>query len=162
MTSPAVGAGAAQWSRLYFLDWIRVLALFAVFLDHAIGGVPGILPSFMPGWGGTFLGVVAALGITLFFTVSGAASIFSLERRSSKQYLRERVVRLAIPFLVGGAVLVPLAQYLGPFPSESSWWEACAAGLNPNEQRSPKNRSTSRSRSMGPGCGCWGSCSCTQ
>jgi hypothetical protein len=124
MSPQTDGVGAAQSSRLYFLDWIRVLALLAVFLDHAIGGVPGILPSFMPGWGGTLLGVVAALGITLFFTVSGAASIFSLERRSSKQYLRERVVRLAIPFLVGGAVLVPLAQYLGPYPSESSWWEA--------------------------------------
>lgn len=56
--------------------------------------------------------------------MSGAASIFSLERRTSKQYLRERVFRLAVPFLVGGAVLVPLTIFLGPYNyDDSSWWE---------------------------------------
>ncbi len=79
-------------------------------------------PSFIPR-GGEWLGVVAALGISLFFTVSGAASVFSLERRSSGQYLRERVTRLAIPFLVGGMVLVPLTLYLGPYTLDQSWWE---------------------------------------
>ena len=102
---------------------MRVLALFVVFLVHALGGLPYMLPSFIPG-GGEWVGGIAALGIGLFFTVSGAASIFSLERRSSKQYLRERVFRLAIPFLIGGVVLVPLTIFLGPYNyDDSSWWE---------------------------------------
>ena len=50
MAPPAVATGISS-SRLYYLDWIRVLALVAVFLVHALGGLPYMLPSFIPGEG---------------------------------------------------------------------------------------------------------------
>ena len=105
--SPA--AGVRNSSRLYYLDWIRVLALLLVFVWHLAGS---LVPDGEAGiWAP--LTSLPLLGIALFFVVSGAASMFSLERRTWGQFLRERVLRLGLPFLIGGALLVPLAVYLG-------------------------------------------------
>ena len=105
-------AGVTGSSRLYYLDWIRVLALLFVLLAHTLAGT-GVTPVFLslPDSGKA---VISIVGITVFFIVSGAASMFSLERRTPRQFLRERVLRLGVPFLVGGAVLVPLAYYVSP------------------------------------------------
>ncbi len=110
--SPA--AGVRNSSRLYYLDWIRVLALLFVFLIHVVGQ-SGHSVSFVPD-NAVILGIIGpipVIGITLFYIVSGAASMFSLERRTSRQFLRERVLRLGLPFLIGGAVLVPPVAYVG-------------------------------------------------
>jgi peptidoglycan/LPS O-acetylase OafA/YrhL len=65
-------------------------------------------------------------GMPLFFLIAGAASRFALRRRSNRQYIRERVTRLLIPFIVGSILLSPLQAYLealhkgnyqGSFPS---------------------------------------------
>ena len=105
-------AGVTGSSRLYYLDWIRVLALLFVLLVHTLAGT-GVTPVFLsfPDFGKA---VISIVGITVFFIVSGAASMFSLERRTPRQFLCERVLRLGVPFLVGGAVLVPLAYYVSP------------------------------------------------
>ena len=101
-------------SRLYYLDWIRVLALLFVFLLHVVGQ-SGHSVSFVPDNVVviSIISPIPVIGITLFFIVSGAASMFSLERRTSRQFLRERVLRLGLPFLIGGAVLVPPVAYVG-------------------------------------------------
>ena len=78
--------------RLHYLDWLRVILLFGVFLYHVLkpfdpsiawhinnadktDAVMGILMSINP-W-----------GIPLFFLVSGAGSWFALRRRSNRQYI---------------------------------------------------------------------------
>jgi peptidoglycan/LPS O-acetylase OafA/YrhL len=57
--------------------------------------------------------------------------MFALRRRSSRQYVKERVVRLLIPFIVGSILLSPLQAYLeavhkgsheGPFLSFVPEW----------------------------------------
>ena len=137
-SSSAVASGISSSSRLYFLDWIRVLALFVVFLQHAVLGLPFLAFSWT---GGAWDVPVFFFGIGLFFVVSGASSLFSLERRSSTEFIRERVSRLAIPYLVGGAILFPLAFSLNPenkvssftelWEGSRSYWSTAPTGLVP-------------------------------
>ncbi len=111
--SPA--ARVRNSSRLYYLDWIRVLSLLFVLLMHVVEG-GGFVVRFLPDDGlvpAIISLMIPVIGITLFFIVSGAASMFSLERRTSGQFLRERVLRLGLPFVIGGAVLVPPVTYVG-------------------------------------------------
>ncbi len=118
-------------SRLYFLDWIRIAALLTVFFDHFWS--QGLLDhlTFVPRgpvqdavWLKSIFAIIPPVGIAVFFLVSGAASMMSLERRSSKEYVIERVLRLAIPYVIGSVLLVPLASWLMPWNGFSgSLWE---------------------------------------
>ncbi len=115
-TSNTASAGSKS-GRLYYLDWLRIILLFGVFLYHAMkpfdemfnwhisnaersGAVTGIFLTINP-W-----------GIPLFFLVAGAGSWFALRRRSNRQYISERVNRLLIPFVVGSILLTPFQRYL--------------------------------------------------
>jgi hypothetical protein len=50
--------------------------------------------------------------LPLLFLVAGAASWFALGRRAPTQYLVERVGRLAVPFVCGVLLLVPIQLYV--------------------------------------------------
>lgn len=102
--------------RLYYLDWLRVLAILGVFLFHAScvfndmdfhiknadqsAVITGVQAFFFP-W-----------GMPLFFMIAGAGTWFALRRRTSSQYVKERSSRLLIPFVVGSILLSPVQLYL--------------------------------------------------
>ena len=102
-------------SRLYFLDWIRVLALLVVVVFHVFVGSAPDSPTFLPKEIATIFYPIPLAGIGVFFAVSGAASAFSLERRTKRQFVFERVFRLAIPFAAGAIILVPITEWLDPW-----------------------------------------------
>jgi surface polysaccharide O-acyltransferase-like enzyme len=116
--------------RLHYLDWLRVLAIFMVFVFHAIHVFD------FGGWQiknaeqseliTIILTVLSLWGMPFFFLVAGAASWFALQRRTPQQYLSERLKRLAIPFVVGSLLFSPLQYWL--------WWQnkvfLGAAGLS--------------------------------
>jgi peptidoglycan/LPS O-acetylase OafA/YrhL len=114
---PASGNGRPR--RLYYLDWMRVLLILAVFLYHAASP---FRPDSLPAWHITNdKGSVAVMAIMLlanpwvlplFFLVAGAASLFALRRRSNRQYISERVSRLVIPLIIGSILLTPIQAYL--------------------------------------------------
>jgi len=56
-------------------------------------------------WGSTW-------GMPLLFVVSGMGIRFALRTRSAGAFLRERILRLLVPFVVGMAALVPTVFYL--------------------------------------------------
>lgn len=101
--------------HLYYLDWLRTLVVFAVFLGHA----------FLPFTGGAWLitsgrilpisVIVAILGnqfaMPLMFLVAGAAAWFSLRRRSGRKFASERVQRLIVPYFVFVVFLSPVQAY---------------------------------------------------
>ena len=106
--------------RRYDIDWLRVIAMLAVFLVHCSRffctedwhlKVPGPEQS-------EVLRIVRELLISLwfmelFFLVSGFATHYSLRRRSAGQYLLERVKRLLVPlYTVGMLILVVPQDYL--------------------------------------------------
>jgi peptidoglycan/LPS O-acetylase OafA/YrhL len=103
--------------RLYYLDWLRVILILGVFFFHSVHPFDELLTWHIKNAerSGVATAVILLLnpwGMPLFFLVAGAASKFALRRRSNGQYIRERVARLLIPFVVGSILLSPLQGYL--------------------------------------------------
>jgi len=113
-------------SRLHYLDWLQVLAILGVFLFHAVhpfddladwhikNAEKSALATF-------FVGFFNLWGMPFFFTMAGATSWFSLRRRTASHYIRERVTRLLIPFILGSIILTPIQAYY-EF-THKGWWE---------------------------------------
>jgi glucans biosynthesis protein C len=110
------GGTGREGARLYYLDWLRVLATLGVFLFHAsnvfntagfeiknaeVSETIMFIQAFFFPW-----------GMPLFFLVAGAGSWFALRRRTASQFTRERTLRLLVPFFTGTVLLGPLQLYL--------------------------------------------------
>jgi glucans biosynthesis protein C len=104
--------------RRYELDWLRVLVIIGLVPFHvAIIFISGPHEYVASAQTSVVMRVLVAFlalwGMPLLFVISGAGSWFALESRSGWQYLRERLSRLALPFLVGILVIVPPQVYYG-------------------------------------------------
>ncbi len=102
--------------RRYDIDWLRVLAMFSVFLfhcaryfDHDGWHVKNSQLSF--GFS-VFVGILAQWIMPIFFILSGQSSRFSLSFRGPGQFLSERFKRLFIPLVFGIFVLIPPQVYI--------------------------------------------------
>jgi peptidoglycan/LPS O-acetylase OafA/YrhL len=114
--SQATRSGAQASSRVHYLDWLRVIAILIVFLYHSvhpfdltdwhIKNVEQSLPITI------ILVILSMWGMPFFFTVAGAAGWFALQRRTVAHYIRERFMRLLVPFFVGCVLFIPLVRYL--------------------------------------------------
>ncbi len=98
--------------RLHYMDWLRVLATAVVVLFHCCMFFTPVewhmkndalsMSLFLP------VVVVDLWIMPLFFLLAGMAAWSSLGRRSPGVYLRERVLRLLVPFYgVGVLLLLP-------------------------------------------------------
>jgi glucan biosynthesis protein C len=115
-TAPNPGA------RVHWVDWLKVLAVLAIFLYH-VALVFSVTPwmisnaqhslvlSAVAGWGYLW-------GLQLLFVLAGASSYFARRRRSAPRFARERLLRLGVPLAVGLVTLSPLQAY----------WQALGAG----------------------------------
>jgi peptidoglycan/LPS O-acetylase OafA/YrhL len=113
-------------ARLYYLDWLQVIAILGVFLFHAVhpfdilsdwhikNAEPSALATFFAGFFGLW-------GMPFFFMMAGATSWFSLKRRTAGRYVRERFTRLLIPFIIGSIVLTPIQAYYEL--THKGWWK---------------------------------------
>jgi len=110
------GPAVPTTGRLFYLDWLRVLATLGVFLFHVTNVFSGVRYEIVNAETSDFLIFVAAFfypwGMPLFFLVAGAASWFALRRRTASQFRHERVYRILVPFLTGTLVLGPVQIYL--------------------------------------------------
>lgn len=99
------------------IDWLRDLAICAVLVIH-------VCEVFNPwdAWhvsnpersrlAGELVVFFAPWIMPLLMVVSGASAFYALRRRTAKRFVRERVVRLLVPLVVGILVLVPPQVYL--------------------------------------------------
>jgi len=142
-TSPAVkgpvlvtGRHGVGFARRYDIDWLRVLAVLLLFPFHTLrvynAGeafyVKGAHPSVAVNAVTEF---ISLWHMPLLFLLAGASTYFALGKRSSRQYLWERVKRLAVPFVFGVLVLVPPQTWYGArFNSGSlqSYWSYITSG----------------------------------
>jgi glucan biosynthesis protein C len=110
------GAPVTQAGRLFYLDWLRVLATLGVFLFHVSCVFSGLNYEIVNNENSETLFIITAFffpwGMPLFFLVAGGASWFALRRRAAGQFRRERVYRLLVPFLTGTILLGPVQLYL--------------------------------------------------
>jgi len=123
-------------TRLHYIDWLRVLAVLLLFPFHTLrvynAGeafyVKGAHPSVAVNAVTEF---ISLWHMPLLFLLAGASTYFALGRRSSRQYLWERVKRLAVPFVFGVFLLVPPQTWYGArFNSGSlqSYWSYLTSG----------------------------------
>lgn len=104
-------------TRLYYLDWLRVLAMFGVFFYHNA--------RFFDGFGdwhvknattnmaaSVYRALVEFWGMPLFFLLAGAGTYFALKVIKPWQYIQERTLRLVVPLIFGMLIIVaPQAYY---------------------------------------------------
>lgn len=116
--SPAADTGAA--GRMVFLDNLRTVLIAGIIVAHAathyIGGGAWIGHQELAGKIlVVILGAAGLLGglfwVGLFFLIAGYLAHRSLEHHGAGQFLRERVVRLGIPFLIFLVGVMPLMDY---------------------------------------------------
>ncbi len=109
------GTPAAK-PRLHYLDWLRVIAIFAVFLVHVsdvFNTVGFEIKNAEQSEAITIVqGMVFPWGMPLFFLIAGAGSYFALRHRTAGAFTRERTLRLLVPFLTGTLLLGPIQIYL--------------------------------------------------
>ena len=102
--------------RLYYLDWIRVLAMFCIFLFHNARFFDGVadwhVKNATTNLAATFaVGTISQFIMPLFFLVAGAGTFLALKARSPGQYALERALRLLIPLVLGMLVIVVPQAY---------------------------------------------------
>jgi surface polysaccharide O-acyltransferase-like enzyme len=101
--------------RLFFLDWVRILAFFVLIAYHV--GMYYVswdwhVKSPHAGSGPEpFMLLSAPWRLTLLFFVAGVASRFLLEKTGSLPFLGRRSVRLLLPLAFGMLVIVPPQPY---------------------------------------------------
>lgn len=106
------GQVAAKNERKYYLDNIRILIILGLFVAHscemyhlqdgfyiedAKSLIPTIIYNSLRSW------YMATL-----FLIAGLTTMYSLKKRTIKEYYTERCKRLLIPFLAGILLLVPV------------------------------------------------------
>lgn len=113
------GGATHQSVRLHYLDALRVLAVFMVFLFHAarpflaIGDWDVVNAQTSMAATILFMTFLAPWGMAFFFMLAGAGAWFALRKRTARQFAGERVGRLLVPFLVGSALFTPLQTCMG-------------------------------------------------
>jgi glucans biosynthesis protein C len=107
---------AGNAGRLYYLDWIRVLAMVGIFFFHncrfydsfSDWHVKNALTNPAASWTVAFLSMWI---MPLFFLIAGAGSYLAFRSRSAGQFLKERTLRLLIPLIFGMLVIVVPQAY---------------------------------------------------
>lgn len=98
--------------RLHYLDWLRVLAVAGVFVAHALSICNLLAWHVNERRTNTLVVFGTEWGMALFFFLAGASAWFSLDARTGRQFVRERFLRLVIPFGVGIMLLSPMQGFL--------------------------------------------------
>jgi peptidoglycan/LPS O-acetylase OafA/YrhL len=113
-------------ARLHWIDWLRVLAIAGVFVYHTLRPfntddwhVKNAETSVVLNGLTTFFG---AFGLAVLFLIAGAGVRFALRRRTWSMFVRERTLRLLVPFAVGTLLLSPFQGFI----------EATQKGTTPN------------------------------
>lgn len=102
--------------RRYGFDWLRVIVILFLFPFHTARVYDIWEPNYVKGTvNGFSTWFTAALGfwiMPLLFIIAGYSAYSALSKRSSGQYLKERVLRLLVPFLLGIILIVPPQAFI--------------------------------------------------
>ena len=113
---PSAAPQSLPMGRLYFLDWVRIIAFFLLILYH--------VGMYYVEWGWHVKSPHASSAIqplmmltspwrlSLLFFISGVASSFMLEKLKPGSFFRSRSLRLLLPLIFGMYLIVPPQAYL--------------------------------------------------
>jgi surface polysaccharide O-acyltransferase-like enzyme len=129
-TAPKIRAGASRGSRMLFVDNLRILLISMVVIQHvavtygAVGSwyyrdpATNLLTAIiLTSW----TGIGMASGMGFFFLIAGYFTPGSFDRKGSKSFLLDRLVRLGIPLLIYDLLFDPLVVYIASGLHGSYW-----------------------------------------
>jgi glucan biosynthesis protein C len=114
--------------RLYYLDNLRVAVIILV-IAHHVGQAYGPTGGWWPiqeearsSLLGPFFTVNRSFFMSLFFMISGYFTVMSFRSKGAGAFLKDRMLRLGIPTLVFGLIMIPMQLFVfapadGPRPS---------------------------------------------
>lgn len=102
--------------RLYYLDWLRVLAILVVFFLHCAKifdyHTTDVYNAVRSPVLSAFREFVLIWIMPLFFTISGASVFLSLKPGQAQRFIKSRITRLLVPLVIVGTFLInPLYVY---------------------------------------------------
>lgn len=98
--------------RKHYLDNIRIIVILLLFPYHTFMIWNNFGAKFYV-WGGnsnilsSLLILVSTWLMPVLFVIAGMSARYSLEKRNTKQFIRERIKRIFIPFIGGLILLIP-------------------------------------------------------
>jgi surface polysaccharide O-acyltransferase-like enzyme len=103
-------------TRLHYLDWLRVIGTVLIFAFHSAAPfhpwfdwhIRNSQKSEFLGWVNT---AFYSWPMPLFMLLAGAGTWYALRRRTNWQFVRERILRLFLPLLIGVVILIPPQVY---------------------------------------------------
>ncbi|MFI5259600.1 MAG: acyltransferase family protein [Candidatus Limnocylindrales bacterium] len=112
-------AATADRTRLYFLDNLRAVAIVLVIVLHASISYMAYAPTWWyvldPHHSVLFTMLVLVIDVPIMpalFFVAGYFALPSLGRRGPGSFVREKLVRVAAPWVIGVALLAPIETYM--------------------------------------------------
>ncbi|MFA5299303.1 MAG: acyltransferase [Lutibacter sp.] len=114
-------------TRRYDLDWLRVIAILAVYFHHL--GMPfngddfHIMNSESSKLLDDIMVFFEQVRLPLLFLISGTGTVFAFSKRTWKQFFKERTSRLLIPLFFGVLFIVPPQNYYQYVNEFTSYWE---------------------------------------
>ena len=103
-------------ARVYYLDWLRVLAILTIFIFHS--GRFFDLEDWHVKNPTTYFGMnvwtyfLAAWIMPLVFVISGASIFYALGKGGAGKFIKDRALRLLVPLLVGDCTHIALQVYV--------------------------------------------------
>jgi peptidoglycan/LPS O-acetylase OafA/YrhL len=113
----------AEKNRLYYLDNLRVAVIILVIAHHvgqAYGPTGGWWPIQEAARApilGPFFTVNRSFFMSLFFMISGYFTVMSFRSKGPRDFMRDRLLRLGIPVLVFGLIMIPLQLFVFSSPA---------------------------------------------
>jgi len=105
----------SQNSRLYYIDWLRLLAFGLLFLFHAWRPFDHFEWNIKNSEQSTFFDFLTIFfhgwRMDLIFLVSGVGTWYALNSRKS-DFLKDRFLRLIVPFIAGIVLVVPPQKFI--------------------------------------------------
>ena len=121
----------SERNRVYELDWLRVLLIFAVFMHHVLMPFNGDDWHIMNTESSKFLDDIMVyfeqFRLPSLFFIAGAGSYLLLSKVAAKKFLKDKFFRLLIPFVVGMVLIVPPQTYFEDPNAFDSFWQAFPA-----------------------------------
>ncbi len=108
--------------RRYGLDWLRIFVVFLLFPFHTARVFDSWEPNYVKDATNAFsTWFVAGIGfwfMALLFVIAGFSTFHALQKRTVKEYIKERMLRLLVPLLFGIVLIVPVQGYFASLQHE--------------------------------------------
>lgn len=119
-------------NRRYDLDWLRVIAILAVYFHHI--GMPfngdgfHIMNAESSKLMDDIMVYFEQFRLPLLFLISGTGTVLAFSKRTWKQFIKERTGRLLIPLFFGVIFIVPPQTYYQYINEFNSYWQIYTQG----------------------------------